>query len=99
MSKAIMSITFKLKENVSSAEFLQASDKIQEDYVCKCKGYVSRKLYVQGDIWTDVIIWETMNDAESSMGESEQNPSAVNFLALIGEMIQYVVAPLERNYE
>jgi len=98
MAKAVMFIAFKLKDGVSGADLLLASDKTQEDYLSKCKGYVSRHLFANGDVWTDLLIWETMADAENSMAASEQNETVRDFTALIGEVVQYAVVPLERSY-
>jgi len=98
MSDAVMLIAFKLKKDVSSAEFLQASDKIQEDYLSKCKGYICRTLFVNDDVWTDMLIWETMDDAEKAMMASHENASAVEFSSFIAEITQEVFVPLERRY-
>ena len=98
MSKAVMLIAFKLREDASAAEFLQASDKVQEDYLSKCKGYISRILFVNDDIWTDMLVWETMADAEKAIMESQENASAAEFGSFIAEITQEVLTPLERSY-
>jgi len=94
----VMSISCKLKQGTSIADFLAASDKIQEDYLSKCKGYVSRQLFANGDVWTDLLIWETAEDAENSMAAAEQNASAMAFTSLVGEVVQYMIVPLVRSY-
>ena len=98
MANIVMVLSFKLRADVSAPDFLQASDKIQEDYLSKCKGYVSRTLFVDGEVWTDLVIWETMEDAEKAMMGSPKNQSAVEFSELIGEMVKEVVVSAERNY-
>jgi len=98
MTNVVMLISFKLRNDVTSGEFLRASDKIQEDYLAKCKGYISRTLYVIDDVWTDMLIWETIDDAESAMMASHENASAVEFSSFIAEITQDVLVPLERRY-
>jgi len=96
--KTGMILSFKLKDGVSAEDFLAASDKIQEDYLSKCKGFICRQLMKIDGIWTDWIIWDTLPDAENSMGKSEENESAKAFTSMIEEVIEYNLYPLERSY-
>ena len=96
--KTGMIISFKLKDGVSKEDFLAASDKIQKDYLSKCKGFISRQLMIIDDLWTDWVIWATVPDAENSMAKSEENKSAKAFTSLIGETVEYQLYPLERAY-
>jgi len=96
--KTGMIISFKLKDGVSTEDFLAASDKIQEDYLSKCKGFITRQLMTIDGVWTDWVIWETLPDAQNSMGKSEENQAAMAFTSLIGEVIEYTLYPLERSY-
>ena len=98
MPHVVMSISCKLKEGVSVPDFLQASDQIQADYLSKCKGYKSRTLFVNDDVWTDLLIWESMADAEGAMMGSEKNASAAAFFSCIGEVTGQMIAPVERSY-
>jgi len=96
--KTGMIISFKLKDGVSTEDFLTASDKIQESYLSKCKGFLTRQLMIMDGVWTDWVIWETLPDAQNSMGESEENDAAKVFTSLIGEVLEYSLYPLERSY-
>jgi len=96
--KTGMIISFKLKEGVSTEDFLKVSDKIQENYLSKCKGFINRQLMVIDGVWTDWIIWETLPDAENSMKKSAENESAKEFISLIGEVIEQNNYTLERSY-
>ena len=96
--KTGMVISFKLKEGVAVPDFLVASDEIQEKYLSKCKGFISRQLMIIDGVWTDWVIWETLPDAENSMSKSEENESAKKFTSLVGEMLEYGLYPLERAY-
>ena len=93
-----MIISFKLKDGVSTEDFLAASDEIQENYISKCKGFISRQLMIMDGLWTDWVIWETMADAENSMRQSLENESGKKFTALVGDITEYKLYPLERAY-
>ena len=96
--KTGMVISFKLKDGVSTEDFLAASDKIQVDYLSKCMGFVSRQLMIVDGVWTDWLIWETLPDAENSMRKSEEDEAAKEFTLMIGEVVDYGIYPLERSY-
>jgi len=96
--KHVMHITFKLKSGVSADEILQASDKIQSECISKCNGFVSRYLFVHEDVWRDILVWETMEDAHNAMAETEKHPSTEAFTSLIGEVCGYVVAPIAQTF-
>ena len=96
--KTGMIISFKLKEGVSVEDFLSVSDEVQEKYLSKCKGFISRQLMIIDGIWTDWVIWETLPDAENAMMKSEENETAQKFFPLIGEMVEEQRYTLERAY-
>ena len=93
-----MIITFKLKDGVSDEDFLAASDEIQEKYISKCKGFISRQLMIVDGMWTDWVIWESLPDAVNSMHQSMNEESAVKFMSSIGEVVDQRFYPLERAY-
>ena len=96
--KTGMIVTFKLKDGVLTDDFLLASDKVQEDFVSKCKGFVNRQLMTIDGVWTDWIVWETLPDAINSMNNSSENEATTAFISLIGETIEHKLYPLERSY-
>ena len=96
--KTGMIVSFKLKDGVSAEDLLGASDKIQEQYISKCKGFISRQLMLIEGVWTDWVIWETLPDAENSMAKSEENEAAKEFTSMVGEIVEYSLYPLERSY-
>jgi len=93
-----MVISVKLKEGVSAEDFLAASDKIQEDFLSGCKGYISRQLMIIDGIWTDWVIWETQSDAENAMVQSMESESSQEFTSFIGEILEHQLYPIERAY-
>ena len=96
--KTGMLISFKISDDISKDDFLKASDDIQEKYLSKCKGFISRQLMIIDGVWTDWVIWETFPDADNSMKKAEENESAMAFSSMISEMIEYGTYPLERSY-
>jgi len=93
-----MVISFKLKDGVCIDGFLAASDKIQENYLSKCKGFINRQLMIIDGVWTDWLIWETLLDAQNSMIKSAENKSAKEFTSMVGEVVEQGLYPLERSY-
>ena len=93
-----MVISFKLKDGVCIDGFLAASDKIQENYLSKCKGFINRQLMIIDGVWTDWLIWETLLDAQNSMIKSAENESAKEFTSMVGEVVEQGLYPLERSY-
>jgi hypothetical protein len=96
--KTGMIISFKLKEGVSTEDFLAVSDKIQEQFLAKCKGFLGRQLMLIDGVWTDWMTWETLPDAENSLRKSAENESAQEFALMISEVIEQGLYPLERSY-
>jgi len=96
--KTGMIISFKLKDGVSTEDFLAASDKIQDDYLSKCKGFINRQLMTIDGVWTDWIVWETLPDAQNSMNKSIENEAAKEFIQTVGDIVEQGLHPLERSY-
>jgi len=84
MSNAIFFCSFKLKKGTSIPDFLLVSEKLNDGYISKQKGYISWKQLVDGDTWTDFITFETMEDLKN-FEELSANPDelALNFYSFI----------------
>lgn len=95
--KTGMIISFKLRDGVSKEDFLAVSDRTQEEFLFKCKGFLGRQLMLIDDLWTGWIIWETLPDAENSMRKSEENESVKEFILMIKEITEQGFYPLERS--
>ena len=63
MSNAVEYVSFNLKKGASVQDFLLASEKMNAGFLSAQKGYISRKLLVDGEMWADWVLWETMEDA------------------------------------
>ena len=79
MSNVIMFITFKLVEGASVPDFLLASEKLNDGHMSKQKGYISWKQLVEGEMWADLVTWETMEDAQKMM-DPNMDPSSISDL-------------------
>lgn len=64
MSNVVLFISFNLVKGASVPDFLQVSEKLNDEYMSKQKGYISWKQLVGSEGWVDLITWETMADAE-----------------------------------
>lgn len=74
MQKAIWNFSFKLKKGVTPEEFMDATKKLHDEIISKAKGFISWEQYLQGDTWTDFVVWETLEDANNGTtvgGDSE----------------------------
>lgn len=87
MPKAIFYCAYNLKKDASAAEFLAASQKLNDDYISKQPGYISWQQVRDGDLWADLLTFETMEDVKNFEANSE-NP---NELAL--EFYSYINMP------
>ena len=74
MSNAVHLNIYKLKNEASVPDFLQAIEKLVNEEVSKKKGYVSFKLMVDGQTWIDAVTFETMEDLKN-FEEASRNPS------------------------
>ncbi|WP_099203489.1 hypothetical protein [Miniphocaeibacter massiliensis] len=83
MSKAVWIISFKLKEKVSKKEFIEATKKLYDNVLSKAKGFVSWEQYIQDDIWTDFVTWESYEDARNGVKAGTGNEYAKKFYSMI----------------
>jgi len=83
MSETIMYISFKLVKGASIPDFLIASEKLNNEYMSKQKGYISWKQLVEKDMWVDLITWESMEDAQRILDSSNPTELAKKFYSFI----------------
>ena len=75
---------FKLVAGADETEFLKASDRVQEEYLSKCRGYVDRKLIKDSEgNWRDVVTFQTSDDAENAAKGFATQPSTKEFEGMI----------------
>ncbi len=99
MSNAIEFASFKLKEGVSVSEFLLESDRFNSVFLSTQKGYISRKLLRDGEMWADSVLWETMEDIHSAYKNAAEDPAACEYISYMDEKsINILFLPVERSY-
>ena len=57
--------SYKLKEGVSVSDFLLAKDTLISEFASKQKGWISSKTLVDGEIWADFTIFESIDDLKA----------------------------------
>ena len=46
---------------------MERTQKLHDEVISKAKGFISWEHYLQGNTWTDFVLWETEEDAETAM--------------------------------
>ncbi len=85
MSNVVELSPFYLKREAAISEFLLASDKFQSEFISMQKGYISRKLIVNGEMWSDLVVWETMEDVKNATKIIYENAAALEYIAFIDD--------------
>ena len=84
MSNAVWFISYKLKKGKSVSDFLFTTEKLNNEYVCKKKGYISWKQLLNKDTWVDLMTWKTIEDAKNfEKGDGETSQLAKDFYSFI----------------
>ena len=101
MPKSMFYCEYKLKKNTIVSDFLAASEKLNNEYISKQKGYISWEQWNDGDVWVDVIAFDSIEDAKGFEEKSNANPNdfAMNFYSFINLMsckVRYY--NIERTY-
>ncbi len=87
--------SYKLKNGVSVSEFLTTTKKLVDEVISKHKGFISTTFLVDGEIWADYTIFETMEDfkafksASSAAHENGTNEIAEKFYSYIDCFSEY----------
>ena len=97
MSNVVEYASFKLKEGVSVPDFLLASDKMNDEFLSPRNGYIYRKLLVDGDMWVDLVLWETMDDAQNAANAFGENEVGREYISFI-DMIDFHHFTIEKSY-
>jgi quinol monooxygenase YgiN len=66
--------SYKLKEGKSEQDFLRVAEKFSNDSSLKTKGFVSWTLLRDGEMWADILVYETMEDFKNAIGSVHKNP-------------------------
>ena len=101
MAEAVFYCAYNLKKGAVVADFLQASKRLNDEYISKQKGYISWKQLTAGDIWADLITFETMQDCKdfeaNSANSGDLSKDFYSFINLNSCKLHYYT--VERSYE
>jgi len=100
MSKAVWFISYKLVEGASVPDFLLAQENCNNEVLSKQKGFVSWEVLADGDLWVDLVTWETMDDAiNAESNDGDINPIAQKFYSFIDpNSLKPQVFSVKRSY-
>lgn len=75
---------FRLAPGVAADDFAQAALAMQSLFLEKQHGYLTRTLTVAEDsLWTDIVYWESQQQAERAMQQAEQSELVLPFMEKI----------------
>lgn len=66
MAKTAWIFSYKLRKNVSAEHFMERTQRLHDEIISKAKGFISWEHYRQDDTWTDLVLWETEEDARNA---------------------------------
>ena len=100
MSNAIFINYYKLKQGASVPDFLASVEKLVNEYASKQKGFISFNLLVDNDLWADIGVFESMEDAKNFANPSSTNNLAQKFYSFLDlkNCVSHLFS-VERNYQ
>ena len=83
MTKTVEIVTFQTKPGHSAHDVAQAAQAMA-GFLHRSGGMIQRTLSQDADgIWTDHILWQTMDDAQNAAAQIATAPEAQAFIAMI----------------
>ncbi len=82
MAKTAWIFSYKLKKNVNKEEFIELTQ-LHDEIISKAKGFISWEHYLQDNIWTDFVLWETEEDANNATTIGKGKETTEKFYACI----------------
>ena len=83
MKKTAWIFSYKLKENVKKDYFIEQTKKLHDEIISKQKGFISWEHFLDGEVWTDFVLWETEEDAKKATTAGQKNEITKKFYAYI----------------
>lgn len=100
MAKTAWIFSYKLKKNVSEERFIELTQKLHDEVISKAKGFISWEHYLQGNVWTDFVLWETEEDANNATKAGEGKEVTENFYACIQmNTCRALISQLVKKYQ
>lgn len=66
--------SYKLKEGKSEQDFLRIAEKFSNEPSLKTKGFISWTLLNYGEMWADILIYESMDDFRNATEKIHEIP-------------------------
>ena len=99
MSMTAWCISYKIAKGAYVQDYLVASEQVNNEILSKQKGFVSWKVFADGDTWVDLVTWESEEDAKRAESAGATNPIALKYYSLIDmDSCQQVYYTVERSY-
>ena len=83
MAKTAWIFSYKLRKNVSKEDFMACTQALHDQVISKAEGFLSWEHYLQGDTWTDFVLWETEEDANRATTVGQGKEVTERFYACI----------------
>ena len=75
--------SYKLIEGKSEQDFLRVAEQLSNDSVLKAKGFISWTCLKDDDLWSDILVYESMDDFLNTKESIEKNPLVDEFCSFI----------------
>jgi hypothetical protein len=99
MSNTVYFVSYKLKKGASVSDFLLASEKLNDGYMSRQKGFISWRQLLEDEMWVDFLTFETMDDAKKVSNPSGTNDLAEKFYSFINlNSCKVHLFSVERSY-
>ena len=100
MAKTAWIFSYKLRKNVSAEQFIERTQRLHDEVISKAKGFISWEHYVQDNIWTDFVLWETEEDANNATTVGKGKEVTEDFYACIQmNTCRALISTLVKKYE
>jgi hypothetical protein len=86
MPNVVTFVSYKLKKGTTVSEFLLAADKAGNRPLSEDSVIISWKLLADGDLWADLICWESMEGPKEAASSENKIPAIKEYLSYIGEV-------------
>lgn len=83
MANTAWIFSYKTKKNVSAEQFMELTQRLHDEVISKAKGFISWEHYLQYNMWTDFVLWETEEDAAHATTVGKGKEVTENFYACI----------------
>ncbi len=99
MNKTAWIFSYKLKKGISKEDFIEKTQKLHDEIISKAKGFISWEHYLQGETWTDFVLFESEEDAKNATTIGKGKDVTKDFYACIQmNTCQALISQLIKKY-